>query len=291
METNRLVQFCVVVEIGNLRKAAQILKISHGALSKSLKVLEIQLKTELFQQAGRGLKVTDNGLKVYSKSQQIAQLVKELTVQTAKPQEQIVRLGTFEIFSTYFLPKLINQHLGHASLELHELLPGKLEEAIEANVLDFGITLEPSTRKNIEFLKLSQITMGIFAKRGRYKDTPFDQIPFAAPVNPIVSLTSNIRGLDGWPDLEFSRYVKYRVDMIESALELAREGLCALFIPRFFAGLQNKRLITNDQLEEIDGPTKMKPIKRDVYLVKRESSIESREMKIVAKAIRQICRS
>src|SRR5262245_26163463 len=111
METNRLIQFCVVVETGNLRKAAQILKMTHGALSKSLKVLEGQLNTELFQHVGRGLKVTDDGMRVYGKSKQISQLIRDLAVTAPSAHERLIRFGTFEVFSTYFLSKLLGEYL------------------------------------------------------------------------------------------------------------------------------------------------------------------------------------
>ena len=65
METNRLKQFCTVKETGNLRKAANLLGISHSGLSKSMKALEEELGFPLFQSNGRGIVVTDEGLKLY----------------------------------------------------------------------------------------------------------------------------------------------------------------------------------------------------------------------------------
>lgn len=290
METNRLVQFSAVVETGNLRKAAQILKMSHGALSKSLKVLEEQLNVELFRQIGRGLQLTDNGLIIYRKSHDIVRLVNDLSKCLPKRTENVIRLGTFEVFSTYFLSKLMANYLPDSAIELHELLPGHLEEALEAGKIDFGITLEPAPRRGMEFHKITQIVMGAYAKTGSYVACAFEMIPFAAPVNPVTGVGSSIRSLDGWPELEFPRYVKYRVDMIETALDLAREGLCALFIPCFFAKLQNDRSTSENRLEELNLPAGMKAVKRDVYLVTRDSTLESKEMKKVAKAIREICR-
>lgn len=228
---------------------------------------------------------------IYRKSQDIVRLVNDLTICLPKRTENVIRFGTFEVFSTYFLSKLLGNYLPGSAIELHELLPGHLEEALETGKIDFGITLEPAPRRGIEFHKITQIVMGAFAKQGLYDACTFEMIPFAAPANPVTGVVSSVRSLDGWPELEFPRFVKYKVDMIETALEIAREGLCALFVPRFFAKLQNDRSTPENRLEELTLPAGMKAVKRDVYLVTRDSTLESKEMKKVAKAIREICKS
>jgi DNA-binding transcriptional LysR family regulator len=138
---------------------------------------------------------------------------------------------------------------------------------------------------------VTQINMGIFVRRGRFRTTPLAELPFAAPVTPVIHAPAGIIGLDGWPELDVPRLIKYRVDMIESALELVRSGLCAVFVPQFFAALQNTRAAAAYQLEERPLPPGMAAVKRAVFIVKRESSTESKEMRRVAGAIRQICKT
>ena len=59
METNRLRQFCTVVETGSFRKAADILGISHSGLFKSIKTLEEEVGFVLFLPSGRGIVVVE----------------------------------------------------------------------------------------------------------------------------------------------------------------------------------------------------------------------------------------
>src|SRR5882757_2115160 len=105
METNRLRQFCVVVETGGLREAARLLHISHSGLSKSMKALEGELGASLFLPSGRGLVVTDVGRQVYTHAKRALAGIEELeSVARGEPRVMSpIRIATFEVFSTYFM--------------------------------------------------------------------------------------------------------------------------------------------------------------------------------------------
>ena len=97
METERLHQFCLIADTGSLTKAASVLNISLGGLSKSMKVLEDDLGFQLFMPSGRGLVVSEKGLAIYSKAKQILASLSELQrPETSKP---IFRVGALEVFS------------------------------------------------------------------------------------------------------------------------------------------------------------------------------------------------
>ena len=68
METNRIRQFCVVAETENIRKASELLGITHGGLSKSLQVLEREYGKKLLLPQGRGIALTDEGIAFYKRA-------------------------------------------------------------------------------------------------------------------------------------------------------------------------------------------------------------------------------
>lgn len=68
MEIDRLKQFCVIVETGSMTKAAKLMHITHSGLSKSMQILPSELNTVLLQPAGRGITLTDAGIKVYHRA-------------------------------------------------------------------------------------------------------------------------------------------------------------------------------------------------------------------------------
>ena len=67
METNRLIHFKTVVDAGGLMKASELLGITGGGLSKSIKALEEELGFKLFSQNGRNLELTELGTIFYQK--------------------------------------------------------------------------------------------------------------------------------------------------------------------------------------------------------------------------------
>ncbi len=289
METNRLKQFCRVVETGNLRKAAQILGISHSGLFKSIKTLEEEVGFPLFLASGRGMVVTDAGRQLYQRSPEFFRELEKLVGRTEAPTQSLVRIGSFEVFTSYFVSRLIRNHLAHTQIEVHELVPGRLEEALLMDRIDLGITYEPVPRPGIEYTKIIRITMGAYGIK-TLEGESIQEVPFAVPVAPLEGTPSNVKGLDAWPEQKFKRNAVYKVDLMTTALELCRQGLCAVFIPQFVARLHNESIAPNSKLLPLELPKGMPAVHRDVYLVKRESTIENDLFKKVAKAIREECR-
>ena len=289
METNRLIQFRAVVETGNLRKAAEILGISHSGLSKSLKTLEDELGVKLFQASGRGIVVSDLGAQFYERSKRFLDEVDFFLGDRTQLANTSLRLGSFEVFTSFFIGPLLKTYLPDADVEVHELVPGRLEEALVSRRVDLGITYEPSPRKGVEYIKATSVVMGAYALSGPFTDLDIQQIPFIVPVTPLEGAPNGVKGRDAWLDEKIERRVKYRVDLLATGLELARQGLGAIFIPRFVAQLHNERTPGNRRLEALALPRGLSAMKRDVFIVKRDSSPEDKSMRQLARALRDIC--
>jgi len=289
METNRLRQFCAVVETGNLRKAAQILGISHSGLFKSLKTLESELGFPLFLPSGRGIVISDPGRELYQRSARFFEEFGRLLGTSEVKNESLMRLGSFEVFTTYFMGILLRDYLPNVPVEIHDLIPGKLEEALALNQIDLGITYEPIPRPKIEYVKITRILMGAYAIKDAFQGKAFESVPFVVPVNPLEGAPSGAKGSDAWPENRIVRKAAYKVDLMATGLELTRLGLCAIFIPQFVARLHNESVSTKHQLHPIPLPRGMPPVYREVYLVRRESTAENATTKKLAKALREIC--
>jgi DNA-binding transcriptional LysR family regulator len=287
METNRLKQFCTVIETGALRSAAELIGMSHGALSKSLKVLEEELGIDLFLPEGRGIIPTNEAMLVYRKAKNIVSQIEDLSIIEDAPIENKIKIATFEVFSTYFLNRLMPL-LKNYKLDLYETRQAELENFVSSKLVDFGITYEPIPTSGVDFLKVTSVTMSVFATKTKFNDEEFESIPFVAPIQPVKGAPSGVKGLDGWPEHKFPRLIQHRVDTLESAIELTREGLCAIYLPRFIAEIHNKFVKENYKLYEKQLSIGFKPVKRDVYIVKPKSSKESIEMRKIAKWLRSL---
>ena len=155
-----------------------------------------------------------------------------------------------------------------------------------------GITYMPIPSPQLDFIKITSIEMGVYTKKGALKGIAQDKLPYVVPVKPLQGVPTKVRGLDGWPEDAFERKVTHRVTLMESALELCRQGLVAGYFPAFVVCEHNKRFNEDYHLERRRPPQAVsdcKVRKSDVFLVKRKSTEEDDIIKQLAKAIRVIC--
>ena len=98
MDTNRVRQFCVITETGSMTKAAELLFITHSGLSKTMKLLQEELGCALLRASGRGIALTEDGIRIYQHSKQFLEKEELLFSVKHQPQRQTLRIGTVEIF-------------------------------------------------------------------------------------------------------------------------------------------------------------------------------------------------
>ncbi len=243
----------------------------------------------LFRVSGRGLVITDEGQRLYQRSAAFFRELETLLGNKRKAARDVIRIGSFEVFTSYFMGPLVRDFFTGAELEIHELVPGRLEEALSLNKIDIGITYHPVARQGIEFAKVTSVRMGAFAKRGHFLNHSIESLPFAVPVNPLEGTPSGVKGLDSWPEEKYPRQARYRVDLMATGLALARQGLCAIFIPDFVARLHNLETPVEQQLIRLELPRALNSIVREVYVVTRESTLENQNVKRIGRALRTIC--
>ncbi len=292
MDTIRLKYFCTIADTGSLRKASELLNISSPALSKAMKILEDEVNTKLFLQDGRNVMLTDAGRELSLKGRKILKeidLIKSDLEKRSQPTKE-VRIATFEVFSTYFLTCLKHLDWKEKNLTLHEVLPGELEKALENNLVDIGITYMPVTSPHVDYLKVCSVEMGVFTHKEAFPGMAQPNIPFVVPVFPILGTPTRIRGLDGWPEDAYPRKIKHQVTLMETALELCRQGEVAGYFPKFIIDEHNRRYKEEFKLTRRPTPQKGRVCMTDVFIVKRKSDVEdSKTIKQLARAIRLTC--
>ncbi len=291
METTRLHQFRVIVQTGTLRAAAELLGVTHSGLSKSMRALEVELGVTLLKRQGRGITVTDAGRRIYDGADAVLREVERLSGKPGEPAAgSKLRVGTFEVFSTYAFARLARDQLRGLPVAIRELVPGEIEAMLAEHAIDVGISYIPIPRPGIEFLRVASLQMGLFARAGAFQGVPLGDIPFAVPVTPVHGAPSGVRTLDLWPDHRFPRRIAYEIQLMETGLALCRSGLAALFVPRFVAALHNEMIHPRARLDELPTPPKVQAVRAPVYLVKRASTLEDARLKKLAAGLRVLCR-
>ena len=290
MEIKRLKQFKVVVEAGGLLKASEVLGISGGGLSKSLKALEQELGYAVFAQRGRGLELTEMGKHLYERLPTVLRTIDDLLElnEVKRNADPHLRIVSFEVFTTYFLGMVMASAHQENNVEIREAIPGQMEQLIADRQSDVGITYLPIPHQGVEFTKIGKIRMGIFGQKKFRKGHKLKDLPFAIPISPIQGTPSGVRGLDGWPEHIFERRIQFRVEMMETALQLCRQGVAVAFLPEFVVSLANAQTNHDLKLEKLNEPADFESIERSVFLIQRKGAEETKLVREIAKALRKL---
>lgn len=255
METNRLKQFCTIVEAGSMTRAAHLLGISHSGLSKSISILQNEVGFALFQPEGRGILVTEAGQVFYKKAQLVLKSVDDLNQKVLSRDKTILRFGVLEIFTSYFMGRLISQLFPDHSIEVLELAPGEIENAMAEGRIDLGLTDLPVPRPEIDYLDLCSVQSGVYSLREKFSKLSLSELPFVVPSISAPSNPLGIKERDGWPEGLFPRKKVFYVNLLSTALDLTRSGACAIYIPNFVADLHNKSVDLKFRLEAVKLPS------------------------------------
>jgi DNA-binding transcriptional LysR family regulator len=293
MDTHRLRYFVSVARTGSLSKAAELFRISPPALTKSMRVLQDELGVKLFETSGRNLILTDAGKKLAVEAERIIRELERLRsqLQTGETRDREIRIATFEVFSTYFLSFLKHVPWEKTPIVLHEVLPGELERYLRDGHVDIGITYMPVPLPEVSYYKVTSIPMGVFTSKTAFPNVKQSDLPFVVPVMPVTGSPTRIRGLDGWPDDAYPRKVRFQVTLMESALELCRQGRAAGYFPQFIVQEHNDRVKDSLRLVRRMSPYPGRTCSTDVFIVRRKGDGEDARSKQLAKGIRMVCRS
>lgn len=287
MSIDRLRYFAAVVETRNLRQAAELVGISPPSMSKAISVLEDELGCKLIHPEGRGIGITPKGLDIYRMSSSLLEEHRAFFKRLANSDKKTenLRIASFEVFSSYFLSTFFAQE-PHTEILLLEMTPGFIEQAVIAGTVDVGITYLPSPDPSLEFREIGAFVKGIYGNQ-KWKDQTFDKWPFAIPTTDLKIHSSEVDSLDMWPKKAPRRYIKYRFELLETALQTSRKGLSVLHCPDFIIHLHNTEARASHHLVQLPAPLGYKsPKATKVFLVGRKGTIPAKLEGKLAKFMR-----
>lgn len=118
---NALRAFEATARLNSVSQAAEQLHVTHGAVSRQLKVLEEHLGVSLFTKDGRGLKLTDAGVRLRDASgeafDRLRSVCAELTKDTADAPFVLGCSGS--LLARWFIPRLGRLNADLPDLRLH----------------------------------------------------------------------------------------------------------------------------------------------------------------------------
>ncbi|MFL6839730.1 MAG: LysR substrate-binding domain-containing protein [Bradyrhizobium sp.] len=145
MDFRQLRTFTCVAELGSLSKASDTLRIAQPALSRQIKLLEHELRAELFTRNGRGMVLTDAGRLLLARTagivRQIDQIRDDIQSSEGPPSGRVV-LGLVPtvscVLSARFARRCVESFPG-ISLRIVEGYSGHLVEWLHRSEMDLAI--------------------------------------------------------------------------------------------------------------------------------------------------------
>lgn len=288
MSIDRIRYFAAVVETRNLRKAAEMVGISAPSMSKAISVLEDELGQKLIHPEGRGIGITPKGLQIYKQAIALLEEHKKFyqNIQNETESTQF-RMATFEVFSSHFISSFIASEKKDEFLVL-EKSPGEIEEAILEGIVDFGITYIPSPHPNLEYAEIGSFEMELYGTK-KWEKKEFSELPFAIPVTELKIHSSEFDSLDMYPADAPKRNVKFRFELLETALQTSSLGESVIYCPDFIVKLYNDHAKQSFQLQKLDKPSGFKKQKpKKIYLVAKKGNVSVELERKFAKFIRSL---
>jgi LysR family transcriptional regulator, nitrogen assimilation regulatory protein len=150
MDLKQLRTFRAVAELGSLSKAADRLRAAQPALSRHIKLLEHELRVELFIRNGRGMLLTSAGRMLLDRTtglvRQIEQVRDDIQSASGRPSGRVI-LGLVPTVSAVLsgrLARRIITELPDISLRIVESYGGHLVEWLHRGEMDLAITYGPA---------------------------------------------------------------------------------------------------------------------------------------------------
>ncbi len=160
MEIRVLRYFLTVVREESITKAAQILHITQPTLSRQLSQMEEEIGVKLFERGSRKITLTNEGILLRRRAEEILQLVDKTEKELIEQEEQIegkISIGCGETAAVQLLPGLFQgfrQKYPRVSFDIFTANADLVKEQTDKGLLDIGLLLEPIDIEKYDYIRL-----------------------------------------------------------------------------------------------------------------------------------------
>lgn len=160
MEIRVLRYFLTVVREESITKASEMLHITQPTLSRQLAQMEEEIGVKLFDRGTRKIKLTNEGILLRRRAEEILQLVDKMEKELVEQEEQVegkISIGCGEMAAVQVLPKLMEtfrQKFPRVTFDIFTATADLVKEQMEKGLLDIGLLLEPIDIEKYDFIRL-----------------------------------------------------------------------------------------------------------------------------------------
>ncbi|WP_367297435.1 LysR family transcriptional regulator [Loigolactobacillus coryniformis] len=150
MEIRLLKYFVTIAEEGTVSRAAQVLHITQPTLSRQLKELEADLDTELFTRQKNHLQLTEAGLFLKSRAEEILELTAQTQQEFLDRKKQLfsghISIGCVEADNSDTMSLMLEEFIADypaVTFNIYTETSDDIVERLDKGLIDLAILLEP----------------------------------------------------------------------------------------------------------------------------------------------------
>jgi LysR family transcriptional regulator, nitrogen assimilation regulatory protein len=195
MDLKQLEYFVRVAELGSFTKAASVLAIAQPALSRQVRLLEVELRQNLLLRNGRGVTTTEAGKLLLEHGRGILHQVEHAREDLGRVRGALagrVAVGlppSIAKMMTVPLTRAFRQHLPNAALSITEGLTISMQEWLLTGRLDIALLYNPSASPELTTVPLMEEELFLISPAGKKSQTPISlksvcELPLVIPSRP-----------------------------------------------------------------------------------------------------------
>ena len=244
MDLKQLEYFVRVAELGSFTRASQALDVAQPALSRQVRLLEVELRQNLLVRNGRGVTLTDAGALLLRHGRGILHQVARAQEELAGGRDGLagrVALGLPPSVARALavpLTRAFRQRMPQARLSITEGLSLAMQEALGAGRLDIAVlyNARPAAGLEIEPLMEEDLVL-VQARPPGLAEDPRLQLPLAELAGLPLVIPSQPNAIRMQVEAELAALglrpqVALEIDGVPAILELVAEGLGSAVLTR-----------------------------------------------------------
>ncbi len=244
MDLKQLEYFVRVAELGSFTRAAGVLNIAQPALSRQVRLLEVELRQNLLLRNGRGVTTTEAGKLLLEHGRGILHQVERAREDLGRVRGALagrVALGlppSIAKMMTVPLTRAFRKRLPNAALSISEGLTISMQEGLLTGRLDVALLYNPPASPDLETLPLLEEKLFLISprpSRARASSQPISLkevsgLPLVIPSRPNairMVVETEMAGIGCKPDIGLE------IDGVAAILDLVADGAGHAVLPRY----------------------------------------------------------
>lgn len=162
MEIRVLRYFLAIVREESITKAAELLHITQPTLSRQIAQMEEDMGVKLFDRGTRKIVLTNEGLLLRRRAEEILELVDKTERELAEQDEKVegtVSIGCGDIAAVQMMPELIKkfrERYPAVNFDLYTATADHIKDRMDRGLTDIGLLLEPINMEKYDYIRLNR---------------------------------------------------------------------------------------------------------------------------------------